>query len=156
MDINSIIILVAAIAVIVIDAIFAVLIFKKKTASGEVTAPENYLELILNKVQDIAVDALKVASIKREDFETQEEYHLALINIVEENLIENAQEYGIDTKLLETLTQDDIDNFVYKVIEGLVSKANDPKTLTDNAILTESEATADSSLTDAINNFYSE
>lgn len=133
--------------------------------NGEVVLDvDDYLTLILQQIDQLAGDAIKLATIRRSDFDDDDSYSLALLALVKERVMECGEEYGLSSNILKLIDQTKLENYLLDSINMIVKKNEVVKeeAMTEAEIvtatteqITSSETPADSNpVLNAINDFY--
>jgi hypothetical protein len=142
MSVTDIIIVVLIGLLLVSNIVLLIMKLKKGNSDGITLTPEEYLETIFGQLQDAAYDALKIMSIRQDDFASVDDYHIELIGETKKLLIENAREYGINSKVLDIASDDSLDTYLYSAVKAAIDKAiktNDGAVTISSTVTTEEE-----------------
>ena len=125
MNVTEILILVCA-ALILAANVFLIVknIRSKNNITGITMEPGDYLALIFTQLEEAASDIISLLTVKREDYSSENDYYNALLEHTKENLIDAAEEYGINPRYLELISDSDLDNYLLSAIANALAKRN--------------------------------
>lgn len=120
MTFETIIFLVCAGLLLVSNVVIIVIGLKKKKQEGIVMDTDDYLLLIMKQIEDIANDAISLISINKDDYDSVDDYTLALVTETKRLLLEDAESYGINPKFLEFINDTTIEKYVHDAVKNVM------------------------------------
>ena len=168
METREIILVICLLLILVVNIFMIILKLRdlKKKHEGVTLDVDDYLTLILQQIDQLAGDAIDVASVKREDFADDDAYSLALLTVVKEKVLTAGEEYGLSSNILRLIDETKLEQYLLDSINMIVKKneLTAESTMTTAQIETAVTEPASESavamtlgnneITDAINNFY--
>lgn len=121
---TSVLLIVAVVVLVMVNLAMLILeIRRKKAAKSEVTMDvDDYLTLILEQIDQVAQDAIKIASLNKNDFNTEDEYYLAILKVAKDRLFECGAEYGLSPNILKLIDTMKLDQYVLDAIKVYTRK----------------------------------
>ena len=140
---TSVLLIVAIVVLAMVNIAMLILeIHRKRAAKSEVSMDvDDYLTLILEQLDQVAKDAIKIASLNRKDFDTEDEYYLAIFAVAKERLFECGAEYGLSTNVLKLIDSMKLDSYIIDAIKVCTRKSEfieDTKDIGTSESMTES------------------
>lgn len=133
---TSVLLIVAVVVLVMVNLAMLILeIRRKKASKSEVTMDvDDYLTLILEQIDQVAQDAIKIASLNKRDFETEDEYYLAILGVAKERLFECGAEYGLSPNILKLIDTMKLDQYVLDAIKVYTRKNKFLDDINNNSI----------------------
>ena len=169
METREIILAVCLLLILAVNIFMIILKLRdlKKKNDGVTLDVDDYLTLILQQIDQLAGDAIDVASVKREDFADDDAYSLALLTVVKEKVLTAGEEYGLSSNILRLIDETKLEQYLLDSINMIIKK----NALTAESKMSESQIETavtepasesaiamsigtNNEITDAINNFY--
>lgn len=169
METREIILAVCLLLILAVNIFMIILKLRdlKKKNEGVTLDVDDYLTLILQQIDQLAGDAIDVASVKREDFADDDAYSLALLTVVKEKVLTAGEEYGLSSNILRLIDETKLEQYLLDSINMIIKKNE----LTAESKMSESQIETavtepasesaiamtlgtNNEITDAINNFY--
>ena len=140
---TNVLLIVAIVVLAMVNIAMLILeIHRKRAAKSEVSMDvDDYLTLILEQLDQVAKDAIKIASLNKNDFDTEDEYYLAIFAVAKERLFECGAEYGLSTNVLKLIDSMKLDSYIIDAIKVCTRKSEfieDTKDIGTSESMTES------------------
>ena len=122
---TNVLLIVAIVVLAMVNIAMLILeIHRKRAAKSEVSMDvDDYLTLILEQLDQVAKDAIKIASLNKNDFDTEDEYYLAILAVAKERLFECGAEYGLSTNVLKLIDSMKLDSYIIDAIKVCTRKS---------------------------------
>lgn len=163
MNVTELVLVICLGLLVLVNIGMIILRIRAMKKSGEVVLDvDDYLTLILQQIDQLAGDAIELATIRRSDFDDDDSYSLALLTLVKERVIECGEEYGLSSNILKLIDQTKLENYLLDSINMIIKKNEvvQEEAMTEAEIvtatteqITSSETPADPVL-NAIDSFY--
>ena len=100
------------ILIIAVAAMIALTVYKSRKQNKEITI-DQFIEIYYNNIIAVLQDVVSILQINTELFDDKESFDKAIINITITKIVENANELGIDTNLVNLFNTDALTNAIY-------------------------------------------